>query len=323
MSPAPATIDISNKPELLRLAEEVRTANTPRLLRNKQETVTVLMPAETAKENDKRLSSSPSNNWKLERYAIVRLTDSWFCAGEPDSHPPLTLKASIRYTTCIKEIMLLLKNQSEEEKRSSVENNEQEEDEYSREPEPDEHSKNTPNHRSRYVFATMSFLMALLFLSGYLNNDFELASGWLLLLGLFAFGAVGVLFLWPKSIFNRLGSGSIHEQDDAAPNDVKTEDDSLEGDVAGGEETEQGELSSFELLVEEALATIPEEFHERMENVLVRVQDEPGKEVLERVGIKKGYTLLGLYEGVPLIASGHDRTPHPEIITIYQHTIES
>ena len=73
MSPAPATIDISNKPELLRLAEEVRTANTPRLLRNKQETVTVLMPAETAKENDKRLSSSPSNNWKLERYAIVRL----------------------------------------------------------------------------------------------------------------------------------------------------------------------------------------------------------------------------------------------------------
>ena len=50
MSPAPATIDISNKPELLRLAEEVRTANTPRLLRNKQETVTVLIPAETAKE---------------------------------------------------------------------------------------------------------------------------------------------------------------------------------------------------------------------------------------------------------------------------------
>ena|SRR2546427_8793047 len=60
-----------------------------------------------------------------------------------------------------------------------------------------------------------------------------------------------------------------------------------------------------------------------MENVYVRVQDEPGKEVLERVGSKKGSTLLGLYEGVPLTAYGHDRTPHPEIITIYQRTIEA
>ncbi len=60
-----------------------------------------------------------------------------------------------------------------------------------------------------------------------------------------------------------------------------------------------------------------------MENVLLRVQDELDKEVLERVGIKKGYTLLGLYEGVPLTAYGHNRTPHHEIITIYQRTIEA
>ena len=203
-----------------------------------------------------------------------------------------------------------------------MESNEQEEDEYSRESEPDEHSKNTPNHRSRYVFATMSFLIALLFLSIYLNNDFELASGWLLL-GVFAFGAVGVLFLWRKSIFNRAASVRGNEQDDPAPNDFTTEDERVEGDAEGEEDTEKGELSSFELLVEEALAAIPEEFQQRMENVYVRVQDEPGKEVLKRVGIKKGYTLLGLYEGVPLTAYGHNRTPHPEIITIYQSTIES
>jgi predicted Zn-dependent protease with MMP-like domain len=204
-----------------------------------------------------------------------------------------------------------------------VESNEQEEDEYLREPEPDEHSTNTPDHRSRYVFATMSFLIALLFLSIYLNTAFELASGWLLLLGVFAFGTVGVLFLWQKSIFNRVTSVRGNEQDDSAPNDFTTGDERLEGGAEGGENTEKGELSSFERLVEEALAAIPEEFQQRMENVLVQVQDKPGKEVLKRVGIKKGYTLLGLYEGVPLTAYGHDRAPHPEIITIYQRTIES
>ena len=204
-----------------------------------------------------------------------------------------------------------------------MESNEQQKDEYSRELEPDEHSKNTTNHRSRYVFATMSFLIALLFLSGYLNTDFELASGWPLLLGVFAFGAVGVVFLWPKSIFNRAGSVRGNEQDDSAPNDFTTGDERLEGDAEGEEDTEKGELSSFERLVEEALAALPEEFQQRMENVLVREQDKPGKEVLKRVGIKKGYTLLGLYEGVPLTAYGHNRTLQPEIITIYQRAIES
>ena len=211
--------------------------------------------------------------------------------------------------------MLLLRIRSGKEKRFSVANSEQEEDEYSDEPGPDEHTTNTSDNRSRYVFATMSFLMALLFLSGYLNSSFELASGWLLLLGVFAFGTVGVLFLWPTSIFNRAGSERRQEQDNAVPYDFKPEAERLEADA-------EGELSSFERLVEEALATIPEEFHQRMENVLVRVQSEPGKEVLERVGIKKGSTLLGLYEGVPLTSYGHDRAPHPEIITIYQRAIE-
>jgi predicted Zn-dependent protease with MMP-like domain len=58
-----------------------------------------------------------------------------------------------------------------------------------------------------------------------------------------------------------------------------------------------------------------------MENVLVRVQYEPGEEVMDRVGMKEGYTLLGLYEGVPLTTYGQARVPHPEIITIYERTI--
>ena len=80
-------------------------------------------------------------------------------------------------------------------------------------------------------------------------------------------------------------------------------------------------MSPFQQHVREALATIPTEFHEKMENVLVRVQYEPGEEVMDRVGVKEGYTLLGLYEGVPLTTYGQARMPHPEIITIYERTI--
>ena len=39
-----APIDISKLPELLRLAEEVRAANTPRVLRCNDEDVAILMP---------------------------------------------------------------------------------------------------------------------------------------------------------------------------------------------------------------------------------------------------------------------------------------
>src|SRR5258708_29556584 len=95
------------------------------------------------------------------------------------------------------------------------------------------------------------------------------------------------------------------------------EEDSVQEDENTGRE----ELSPFEQLVEEALASIPGEFHERMENVVVRVQYEPGPEVLKRVGGKAGYTLLGLYEDVPLTAYGHDRTSQPDFIPIYQRTL--
>ncbi len=191
----------------------------------------------------------------------------------------------------------------------------QEEFDYYREPEPDEHLRNAHHNRSRYFFAMMSFLIALLFLSVYLNNHLDPASGWLLLLGVLGFGAVGTLFLLRKGALDR----TVNLSADASEV-LKGEEESLEEDT---EESGEGELSSFERLVEEALASIPDEFHEKMENVLVRVQYEPGKEVLKRVGIKEGYTLLGLYEGVPLTTYGHARAPQPEIITIYQRTIEA
>jgi hypothetical protein len=49
-----------------------------------------------------------------------------------------------------------------------------EEYDYNREPELDEHTRKAHKNRSRYFFAMISFLAALLFLSVYLNNYLNL-----------------------------------------------------------------------------------------------------------------------------------------------------
>src|SRR6266487_5108151 len=196
-----------------------------------------------------------------------------------------------------------------------------EEYDYHREPEPDAHTINIHKNRSRFFFAMMSFLIALLFLSIYLNNYYDLVSGWLLILGIFSFAAAGVLFLWPNNVFHRTINTDINYKGSDIENNIIEVNTEISADE--GKDVDEEELSSFELLVKEALASIPAEIHEKMENVLVRVQYEPGEEVMQRVGMKEGYTLLGLYEGVPLTTYGQARVPHPEIITIYQRTIEA
>lgn len=196
----------------------------------------------------------------------------------------------------------------------------EEEYDYHREPEPDPQTINMHKNRSRYFFAMMSFLVALLFLSIYLNNYYDFISGWLLLLGIIAFGAVGVLFLSSNNVFHRTINTRADYKGSDIENSVMVVDDEERDE---SKDVYEDVSSPFERLVKEALATIPSEFHEKMENVLVRVQYEPGEEVMQRVGMKEGYTLLGLYEGVPLTTYGQARVPHPEIITIYQRTIEA
>ena len=195
----------------------------------------------------------------------------------------------------------------------------EEEYDYQREPEPDQRTIHMHSNRSRYFFAMMSFLVALLFLSAYLNNYYDIISGWLLLAGTLVFGIFGILFLQSNSLLNRtLYTGRNYESRKNETSMIDVDDDE---NVGEDENTHEDELSPFERLVKEALTSIPAEFQEQMENVLVRVQYEPGEEVMQRVGIKEGYTLLGLYEGVPLTTYGQARVPHPEIITIYQRTI--
>jgi len=56
----------------------------------------------------------------------------------------------------------------------------------------------------------------------------------------------------------------------------------------------------FEALVEQALAGLPEEWADLLDNVAVMIEEEPDPEDLEALGMDPGEDLLGLYQGVPL-----------------------
>ena len=71
--------------------------------------------------------------------------------------------------------------------------------------------------------------------------------------------------------------------------------------------------NGFEVLVEEALDSLPDDLRDFMSNVAVVVEDEP----------PPGMPLLGLYQGVPLTGrtSAYSGVP-PDKITIYRRPIE-
>jgi len=80
----------------------------------------------------------------------------------------------------------------------------------------------------------------------------------------------------------------------------------------------------FQWLVAKAVDSLPEEFHTKLENVDVVVEDWPTKEQLAEVGLRHRQTLLGLYQGVPLTKRGvHYGLVPPDKITIFQMPIEA
>jgi predicted Zn-dependent protease with MMP-like domain len=87
------------------------------------------------------------------------------------------------------------------------------------------------------------------------------------------------------------------------------------------EKAEDDGLAEFNKLVDEALAGIPDDFKSWLENVVVRVEENPSEETLRQAHVGHGHTLLGLYVGVPLTAMGTDRAG-PEIVTIFRRPIE-
>ena len=81
--------------------------------------------------------------------------------------------------------------------------------------------------------------------------------------------------------------------------------------------------AQFERVVERALRTLPRAFKDKLDNIVVVVEDWADDETLEEMGIEPPDTLYGLYRGVDL--------PHrdssygnvlPDTVTIYQGPIE-
>ncbi len=78
----------------------------------------------------------------------------------------------------------------------------------------------------------------------------------------------------------------------------------------------------FEELVDEALTSIPDEFWKVVDNLGVMVEEWPSRTQLQGTRTRAGYTLLGLYEGVPLTErSQYYGLVPPDKITIFRGPI--
>ncbi len=79
----------------------------------------------------------------------------------------------------------------------------------------------------------------------------------------------------------------------------------------------------FESLVRRAVRGLPDEFRERLDNLDVVVERRPSSRRLHQGGAGRGYTLLGLYLGVPHTRRGSGYTyALPDRIIIFQEPIE-
>ena len=79
----------------------------------------------------------------------------------------------------------------------------------------------------------------------------------------------------------------------------------------------------FGELVEQALAELPAPFDEHIEEVPIEVRDRPTLQQLQRIGLRPGRLLLGLYDGVPLTQRSVEQSGiRPAVIYIFKQDIE-
>jgi predicted Zn-dependent protease with MMP-like domain len=79
--------------------------------------------------------------------------------------------------------------------------------------------------------------------------------------------------------------------------------------------------ADFDLLVAEALDTVPPQFHRYLDNVAVVVEEEPSREDRDKLGLGRGETLFGLYRGTPLTKRDANFAGLPDTIVIFRGPI--
>ena len=77
----------------------------------------------------------------------------------------------------------------------------------------------------------------------------------------------------------------------------------------------------FQSLINEALASLPQEHVKRLENVAILYEYEPTPEQRQKFALRNDQTLFGLYEGVPLPERQGVKTLFPDRITIFKNPI--
>ncbi len=189
-------------------------------------------------------------------------------------------------------------------------------------------SRKEQNARSFLIFIVS--VLTILLLGFFLYLPLDTFTRILALLGMGAVWMVGFILLDKRRTNKASEAAVLHQQPfreisedhEADENETLLPEQEIQTSDMPEDEKAQDELRYFEQLVQEALDSIPEEFHQQMENLVVIVEDEPDAAMLAEMGASEGQTLLGLYHGVPLTHFGHQYASLPERITIYQRTIE-
>lgn len=80
---------------------------------------------------------------------------------------------------------------------------------------------------------------------------------------------------------------------------------------------------TFMQLVTDAVEALPGEFREKLSNVEIVVEDWPGRDILERAGLRHPAELLGFYQGIPQTRRTHNYgLVLPDKISLFQRPIE-
>ncbi len=77
----------------------------------------------------------------------------------------------------------------------------------------------------------------------------------------------------------------------------------------------------FEKLVAAGIDAIPKQFISRLNNVAIVIEDEPTPSQLQSGHVHPGWTLFGLYEGVPQTQRTNYTLVLPDKITIFKNPI--
>lgn len=81
----------------------------------------------------------------------------------------------------------------------------------------------------------------------------------------------------------------------------------------------------FEEYIHRALAMLPDEFRERMDNIAISVEPYPTREDLQSVGVSNKRHLLGIFRGIPFnsVSPFYSGPVMPSEIVLFQKNIEA